>query len=124
MNILLHSGIAGLLVVLCFVSVVIAGAVGLPLTRSKRLLGWLTMLSLLPVVIGLCGTMAGYHQIAGAIEGGLLPATDGAQSIVEHGRQEARYATYLGAGATLILLLGAGLGSLLVAPRPSDPAGG
>ncbi|MCH7225990.1 hypothetical protein [Haloferula sp. A504] len=129
MDIFLRSGICGLLIILCFVILVVTAAILIPLTRSRRVVGVLALLAFLPILLGLCGTWLGYRQvdavIDAAVEAGQTQFLDHPQGVVACGRQEARYSSYLGAGATAALLVIAGIASVVTRPpsSASPPSG-
>lgn len=122
MDILLRSGIFGLLIVLCFVVLMVTAAILIPLTRSRRFVGVLTLLAFLPILLGLCGTWLGYRQVDAAVEEGHVRFSDHPQGVLAQGRREARYSSYLGTAATTMLLLVAGIGAVVIRP-PGKPNG-
>ncbi|MDT8392075.1 MAG: hypothetical protein RRC34_16355 [Lentisphaeria bacterium] len=112
MDMLLKSGIFGLLVVLSFPVIFVVGLILVAIIRSKRAATVFALLAFLPLLLGLCGTALGYRQISAAVAAGQISpeAANHPQGIVAVGRHEARYSTYLGLAASAILLAFAGCG--------------
>ena len=118
-DVLLHSGIFGLLALLSFIGLFVSGVVVLSIKPSRHLLRRFVVLSCIPLVLGLCGTVLGYRQIAGAVEAGLVRFPGHPDGQYVHARREARYPSYLGLVATMALLAGAGAGSAFIGRESS-----
>ena len=102
-------GICGILSVVSTLVLVVAAIVAMCLSKSRRALIIFGIIALFPLLIGVFGTAAGYHQASRVDE--LMESSD--QAVVQRGREIARYTTYLGLGCTgllwVIVLVGASL---------------
>lgn len=114
MDLLLESGIFGLLILLVSPALLLGGVLTLALTRSRKFLAIFAALAFLPLLLGLCGTWLGYRQIDAAVAAGQIRVPGHPQGIFVHARREARSAAWLGGMATAGLLVAAGMGILVV----------
>lgn len=105
-------GLAGglSLVLTIFLALVIIGVVCL--SRTRRPLSILALVALLPLLVGILGTAAGYRQVEKAMKRVESP-DDG---LMRRGRGQARYTTYLGAGGTVFLWLLVGVAAAVKKP--------
>ena len=118
MDLLLKSGIFGLLILLVSPALLLGGVLALALTQSRKFLAIFAALAFLPLLLGLCGTWLGYRQIDAVVdaarEAGHTIYPDHPQGLVAQGRREARSSSWLGGMATAGLLVAAGMGILVV----------
>ena len=92
-------GICGLLSLVSTFALLVAGIAAACLSKSRRALITFAVIALLPLLIGLLGTAAGYHRVSRAGERINSPEP----ALIQHGREQARYTTYLGLGCTGLL---------------------
>ena len=120
MNFFLNSGIFGLLIVVVFIVLMVTWVVILVTARSRRAMVLFGLLAFLPLLLGLVGTCLGrMHVNAYAREWGST-IVEHEQSVVAVGRRETWAPTWLGSGATVILLLAAGCGMVLTEGERRD----
>lgn len=99
-------GIVGILILLLTPMLLLADVLIAFLCKSRRPLAVFALVALIPLILGLLGTAAGYSKVNKA--SGTTECLDTAT--IEHGRAQARYTTYLGGGSTGLLLLIAVIG--------------
>ncbi len=102
-------GFAGFLCLFSTFCLLVSSIVVACLAKSRKGLRLLTVLALLPLLLGAAGTAAGYSKIAAWAES----AQPQDQAAIQRGQEEAQCPTYLGLGCTLSLLLVIGIAATL-----------
>lgn len=94
-------GIVGFLILLLTPVLLLVDVLIAVLCKSRKPLAIFAIVALIPLLLGLLGTAAGYSQVQR-----VSATTDSPdEAIIQHGHAQARYTTYLGAGSTGLLLL-------------------
>ena len=113
-------GIFGVFVLFVSLVLLVTGVVLLWMAETRRTMAVFLVVSLLPLMLGLAGTMIGYHRVD-MVAGRLEKDDADKEEIVELGRKHARYTTYLGIGTSAVLLCLGAAGLLTKTGRPQDP---
>jgi hypothetical protein len=92
-------GISGILSLVTTFVLLVVGVIFIGQSKSRRAFVIFGLVALLPLFIGILGTVAGYSQAARAQK---LVASAG-QAVLQSDREHARYTTYLGSGCTAML---------------------
>jgi hypothetical protein len=100
-------GLFGSLILVLTGALAITGIFVACFARRRAALGVLAVAALLPFGLGLAGTAVGNAAVASMREA--MESPD--RALIEHGRREARYTSYLGAGCTVVLWLICGVGA-------------
>jgi hypothetical protein len=109
MDLLLKSGIFGILIILIFSLLLVTGVVVVAITRSRRALITFALLALSPLILGVLGTCIGNMLVSKDTQ--RFPANpEAARAMETKARREAWMPTYLGSGATVALLMVGGCG--------------
>lgn len=106
---IISSGIFGFLVIVMTCFLVPISIIILFLTKGRKAIVILALLALLPLGIGLIGTAIGYAAVKSASK--TMEKPD--QELIKSGQSEARNASYLGAGSTLLILIICAIGAAL-----------
>lgn len=93
------SGICGMLTLVTTFVLLVVGVILISQSKSRRTLVIIGLVALMPLIIGVLGTVAGYSKSARAREA--LGTSD--QAIFERNREYARYTTCLGWGGTAVV---------------------
>lgn len=118
MKLLLNSGVFGLLIIVGFFAILVTGAIVVGILRSRRSAAVFGLLALIPLVLGLCGTYLGNLNVDRALQSMPPEPAPDLESMEAAGRRAAMSTTYLGSGASAVLLLAAGCG-LVLTNRPN-----
>jgi hypothetical protein len=94
-------GIVGIVILLLTPVLLLVDVLIAVLCKSRKPLAIFAVVAFIPLLLGLLGTAAGYSQVRRVSQ--TLESPDIA--LIQHGRAQARYTTYLGAGSTGLLLL-------------------
>ena len=106
-DVIKHSGMAGLLALVLTAAIAIAIILVACLSKRRRALVVMFLVALFPLVAGLLGTGAGYAQVRSAV---VEHNVD--RAMIEVGRAEARGATYVGLGCSVLLWIICGVVSV------------
>ena len=93
-------GLFGFVILSFTFALFVVGVLLLCLAKSRKLMAIFTIVALLPLGLGLCGTMIGYshvNMVAKTIE------TETSE-VIQLGKEQARCTSYLGIGASGFLL--------------------
>jgi len=93
-------GVVGLAIVGLAAFVFIAGLLTMILAKSRTAVLLVLVLALLPLLVGIAGTLSGYRNVELAAQAGDVP-----EEAIRMGKAVAMHTTYLGAAATAILLV-------------------
>ena len=100
-------GIVGFIILLLTPVLLLLGILIAVLCKSRKPLAIFAVVAFIPLLLGLLGTAAGYSQVH-SVSGRLEPPD---AALIQHGRAQARYTSYLGAGCTILLWLICALGA-------------
>jgi hypothetical protein len=123
LDVIRFSGVSGLLILVLIPVLLLVGGLIVGLTRSRGPIVVYAVVCLLPLVIGILGTVAGYRKAQGCVVRGTSEAR-AQMEYLRHARAQARYTTYMGVMATVVLLPLVVVGFTRTREAVPPPAGG